>query len=104
MMFGGGVGGGRTTKSSSPPANHKTKPNTMYAVVAARRTVAPIARCRQQRRGIVDWMTNYPDKVSYISGGGVKPSVRSSRYKKDRNERFAGFSAWKRVDAILVGF
>ena len=50
-------------------------------------------------------MTNYPDKVSYISGGGVKPSVRSSRYKKDRNERFAGVqSMWKRVDAILVGF
>ena len=98
-MFGGELGG-----LPPRPHNHKTKSNTMFAAVAARRTVAPIARCRQQRRGIVDWMTNYPDKVSYISGGGVKPSVRSSRYKKDRNERFAGFSAWKRVDAILVGF
>lgn len=38
---------------------------TMFAVAsrtAATRAVAPLAR-RQQRRGIVDWMTNYPDKV-----------------------------------------
>lgn len=37
----------------------------MFAVAsrtAATRAVAPLAR-RQQRRGIVDWMTNYPDKV-----------------------------------------
>ena len=50
-----------------PPHNNKNKKIriTMFAVVsrtAATRAVAPLAR-RQQRRGIVDWMTNYPDKV-----------------------------------------
>eukprot|EP00985_Skeletonema_marinoi_P029751 scaffold28952_cov198-Skeletonema_marinoi.AAC.6 len=32
-------------------------------------TLARVSRpvvARQQRRGIVDWMTNYPDKVSII--------------------------------------
>ncbi|KAL7544939.1 hypothetical protein ACHAWF_008309 [Thalassiosira exigua] len=40
----------------------------MFAVAsrAAVRGAAPVAR-RQQRRGIINWMVNYPDKVRYNS-------------------------------------
>ena len=41
----------------------------MFAV-AARRATRAIPAARQQKRGFVDYLTNYPDKVSVLSSGG----------------------------------
>ena len=45
--------------------NNKNQ-STMFAAVSRQAAIraAPLAR-RQQKRGIVNWMVNYPDKVRF---------------------------------------
>jgi len=60
-----------------PSRLHENKNNPLLALIKISEylftmigsTLARVSRpvvARQQRRGIVDWMTNYPDKVSII--------------------------------------
>eukprot|EP00581_Thalassiosira_minuscula_P008028 CAMPEP_0183702224 /NCGR_PEP_ID=MMETSP0737-20130205/401_1 /TAXON_ID=385413 /ORGANISM="Thalassiosira miniscula, Strain CCMP1093" /LENGTH=96 /DNA_ID=CAMNT_0025928799 /DNA_START=49 /DNA_END=339 /DNA_ORIENTATION=+ len=63
---------------------------------------APIAQ-RQQRRGIVSWMTNYPDKVMEIKkiqmkGGTCQAEYNPTWLKQDGDNLTLAFGA------LLVGY
>eukprot|EP00536_Pseudo-nitzschia_multiseries_P012459 jgi/Psemu1/260620/estExt_Genewise1Plus.C_4780010 len=64
--------------------------------VAATRVLARRAPVRQQKRGIVDYLTNYPDKVNEIKkiqckGGTQQGEANPTWLKQDSDKVVAGF-------------